>query len=92
MNGRLDEIRTHLNIMIWDARDQINVSGSLLSFAARVRLETARELLTLVDRLADRLEVPENGRFGDVIEFRHGQERRPRSTSNVTDAGAGASA
>ncbi len=92
MNGPLDEIRTHLTNMIWDAHDRINGSGSMLSFAARVRLETARELLTLVDRLAVRQEAPEKSCFGDVIKLQHAQERRPKSASIVTDMGISASA
>jgi hypothetical protein len=77
--------------MIWDAQDQINGSGSMLSFAARVRLETASDLLTLVDRLAVRQEVPEKSRFGDVIKLKRAQERRSCSTSGVTDTGISAS-
>ncbi len=91
MNRPLDEIRTHLKNLIWDAQDQINGSGSMLSFAARVRLETARDLLTLVDRLAVRQEVPEKGRFGDVIKFKRAQERRSSGASGVTDTGISAS-
>lgn len=91
MNRPLDEIRTHLKNLIWDAQDQINGSGSMLSFAARVRLETARDLLTLVDRLAVRQEVPEKSRFGDVINFKCAQERPFSSASGVTDPGISAS-
>ena len=92
MNRPLDEIRTHLKNMIWDAQDQINGSGSMLSFAARVRLETARDLLTLVDGLAVRQEAPEKSRFGDIIKFKHAQERRSSSASNVTTTGISGSA
>ena len=91
MNGPLDEIRTHLNNMIWDAQDRINGSGSMLSFAARVRLETARELLTLVDR-AVRQEVPEKSRFGDVVKLQHAQERRPKSAPIGSNTGFSSSA